>query len=496
MQTPQFVGANVGANLATITQLQLLALREGDHGRTLNIAPSVRGQVRTRDGGISVYVAMRYRNGDKVREVRLGTWRSENGRMVGESLKVILDKAAAIRGQVAEGKDPVAQRQEQAAQAEAQKEVERAKAEADHQQALHEQRQRLQELAAKQARITIRGLFEHWQRLELVARADGGSEAVRSFEKDVFPLIGDIAAADMTKAHIQEVVDTIKARGTPSKPMIRSAKKTLADMRQMFGFALDRDYIAADPTAHIKKARLGKDTERDRVLSEPELIELFQKLPKAGMADTSMIALLLQLATLARIGEILGARWEHIDTDRRIWRLPENETKNGKEHRIWLSDFTLAQIERLRAITGLTPWLFPAMRTKAGRLDFTDSVCEKTVTKQVGDRQRPGGVPMNGRSKLVDALVLPGGKWTPHDLRRTGATEMTELGVLPDVVERCLNHTEEKKIKRIYQRAQYEGPMREAWRLWGERLELLQAQALGHCFNATDCRSSQPLAGS
>lgn len=84
---------------------------------------------------------------------------------------------------------------------------------------------------------------------------------------------------------------------------------------------------------------------------------------------------------------------------------------------------------------------------------------------------------MNGRSKLVNALVLPGGKWTPHDLRRTGATEMTELGVLPDVVERCLNHTEEKKIKRIYQRAQYEEPMREAWRLWGERLELLQAQA-------------------
>ena len=67
-------------------------------------------------------------------------------------------------------------------------------------------------------------------------------------------------------------------------------------------------------------------------------------------------------------------------------------------------------------------------------------------------------------SKDVDALVLPGGKWTPHDLRRTAATTMAELGALPDVVEKCLNHTEVGKVKRIYQRAQYEGPMRDACR--------------------------------
>ena len=89
--------------------------------------------------------------------------------------------------------------------------------------------------------MTARSLFEQWQRLELVQRADKGSEAQRSFERDVFPLIGNVAAADVTKAHIQELVDTIKSRATPTQNMVRTAKKTLADMRQMFGFALDRD---------------------------------------------------------------------------------------------------------------------------------------------------------------------------------------------------------------------------------------------------------------
>ena len=146
-------------------------------------------------------------------------------------------------------------------------------------------------------------------------------------------------------------------------------------------------------------------------------------------------------------------------------------------------DCALRQLKTLHESTGLTAWLFPATQTKKNQPDFAVHVCVKTVTKQVGDRQRPGDVPMSGRSKDVDALVLPGGKWTPHDLRRTAATTMAELGALPDVVEKCLNHAKVGKVKHIYQRAQYEGPMREAWRLLGTRLALLQGMADGQAAN-------------
>jgi len=65
---------------------------------------------------------------------------------------------------------------------------------------------------------------------------------------------------------------------------------------------------------------------------------------------------------------------------------------------------------------------------------------------------------------------------------------MAELGALPDVVEKCLNHTEVAKVKRIYQRAQYEGPMREAWKLLGTRLALLQGMALHGRWQMADGR--------
>ena len=75
------------------------------------------------------------------------------------------------------------------------------------------------------------------------------------------------------------------------------------------------------------------------------MILLFQKLPYAGLAATSQQALLIQLATAARIGEVLAARWEHVDFERRRLTLPE--TKNGKRHEIWLSDFALQQLKSL-----------------------------------------------------------------------------------------------------------------------------------------------------
>ncbi len=82
---------------------------------------------------------------------------------------------------------------------------------------------------------------------------------------------------------------------------------------------------------------------------------------------------------------------------------------------------------------------------------------------------------MKGRAKgdKIGALLLPGGQWTSHDLRRSGATLMGELGVDGDTIERCLNHIEQNRIKRTYQRQSNAQAMLEAWELLGTRLELL-----------------------
>lgn len=428
----------------TIIKIKTLeALKPSDAGRKLADGGSMFGLVRTTKdpaSPISVDFQWRYKIGGKLRQVRVGTWPMM-------TLKAIRDARDNLAAEKRKGLDPIER-----------KAADKLKREADQAEAIHSQLDRLALNAERQARLTIKGLFTSWQTLALKQRKDGGKEALRAFELDVFPLIGEMAAADVTKVHIQQIVDGMMARD-----VVRMTKRVLSDMRQMFGFALDRDLIQIDPTARIKKAAIGKDTERYRVLSERELIDLINKLPASGLVKTSQAALMIQLATLTRIGEVLGAKWQDVDFQRRTWTLPN--TKNGKAHTILLSDFAMRQLEDLKTLTGETAWLFPNSA-------LNGSLNAKAVTKQVADRQRDGEQ-LKNRTKLTEALKLSGGHWRPHDLRRTGASWMAELGALPDVIERCLNHTEENKMKRIYIKAAYEGQMREAWQLWGQRLELL-----------------------
>ena len=98
-------------------------------------------------------------------------------------------------------------------------------------------------------------------------------------------------------------------------------------------------------------------------------------------------------------------------------------------------------------------------------------MCEKSITKQVGGRQTENI--LSNRSKDNQALILTGGKWTPHDLRRSGATIMGDLGINSDVIDKCLNHTEENKMKRTYQHQKLEDQKAHAWQVLGDRLNLL-----------------------
>lgn len=443
--------------MAKLTVKQLEALRPEHNGTTIRDDGNLIGRVRVSGSGEELYQSVsfyfRYKRNQKLHDLSCGTW-PKTGLL---EIRANRDKARSL---LAQGIDPVNERK-----------AAKLKAKADLAEAIAAELSRLDSLARHRSRKTIRDLFEHWSKIDLLRHKDGGKEIRRMFEKDVLPRIGDLAVEDITKAHVLMVVDEIQARGVH-----RMAKMIFSLMRQMFRFAQDREIIDNDPTAAIRKAKVGgKDTERDRVLSEDEIKELHAKLPNARLMQTTELAVWLCLSTCCRIGELMRAAWIEIDFDHRTWRIPAENSKNGKPHLIYLSEFAYFKFRELYSLTGGTntdggqqkqkEWCFP---DRSG----TKTLDPKTVTKQLGDRQREVP-PMKGRSNAIATLQLSGGNWTPHDLRRTGATMMTALGVLPEVAERCLNHTEQDRIKRTYQRHTYEKEMRIAWGKLGERLELL-----------------------
>ena len=93
---------------------------------------------------------------------------------------------------------------------------------------------------------------------------------------------------------------------------------------------------------------------------------------------------------------------------------------------------------------------------------------DKALSKAVRDRIRE--VPLKKRTAKAQALMLSGGEWSPHDLRRTMASRMGDLGVAPHVIERCLNHIQQG-IVGVYQRQEYLLERKAAFQLWGTTLE-------------------------
>lgn len=422
--------------MSKLTEKALLALKPEQKGEKVFDDKGLRGVVRVSTAGeVSVFFAWRYRFEGRQKDLPCGTWPKDK-------MPVIRKTRDQARSILESGKDPAIERQ------------------ADKLKEKAEQQARLHEIQAQLARVTVRDLYERWCALELSKRKDGGAEVKRGFEKDVLPRIGEMAAEDVARAHVTGILDAIVSRGAN-----RLANRTLSELRQMFGFAYVRDIVKADPTHMLKKADFGgKETERSRVLSEDEIRELKCKISEAHLIPTTEAAMWIMLATCCRVGELSKARWGEVDFEAATWTIPDHNAKNGRTHTVHLSSFALRHFEALRGYTGEFEYLFPARDGGA--------IVEKAITKQIGDRQR--STPLKNRSvKGAGALLLSGGKWTPHDLRRTGATLMGELGVRPDVIERCLNHVEENRIQRTYQRQKLEAEQREAWHLLGERVDLL-----------------------
>jgi len=358
-------------------------------------------------------------------------------------------------------------------------------------------RQTAEASAAAARRVTVRGLFQAWQRAELApqvqangtrtGRKDGGEWVRLAFERRVFPRLGDVPAEDVKRADLLAIVDDAKAGGT-----LRTAQVLLTDLRQMLRFAVEREVVPHNPLEGIKRTKVaGRSVERDRALTDAELQALARALPFARMAPRSAAAIWLILATGVRVGECMGAVWASPTLDRkalaevadeagakfgiidlaaRTWHLPT--TKNERDHTIHLSDFALARLAELAGLRELdddgklVPWVFPAT-------DRARPVCIKSFGKQLADRQREPERRMSGRSKATHALSLTGGRWTAHDLRRTAATIMARLGVSTDVIDECLNHKLQSKVARVYIKDRREADQLRAFDALGRRLAAL-----------------------
>lgn len=302
---------------------------------------------------------------------------------------------------------------------------------------------------------TVGRLFNVWfsQEIEANRKSANDHKSIKGrYVIYVAPYLADVPLSMVRRGHVMKAID--KAR---LEKKMRTANLVLANLRQMFRYAVAREWMQGDPTAAIaRKQAGGQENEGERVLSDVELPILRDALARPPLQKSryyvahrrvlpvhTELMVWWTLATAARPIEVASIRRKGaVNIRAKNWTIPAEVSKNGKPHLVHLSDFALAVWQRMLKLPSTGEYLIPG---KEG-----GHISEKEVTRRLTDRQTRAKA-IRGRKNTTE-LDLPGGHWTQHDLRRTAATIMGELGYTQDVIDRCLNHKESKKVTRTYQR--------------------------------------------
>jgi integrase len=221
-----------------------------------------------------------------------------------------------------------------------------------------------------------------------------------------------------------------------------TSNRVRASLSAFFSWAIQNGIADNNPVTGTAKE---KERARDRVLSPDELRLIWNALPESDFGN------ILKLLTLTgcRAGEIASLRWDEVRDDQIV--LPPERVKNGRTHTVPLSD-------PARAIL--------AAQSRRGNREFVFGMTRTNPFSGWG----------KCKDQLDNAIAKTAGRpldhWTPHDLRRTAATMMAEIGIQPHVVEATLNHVSGHKagVAGIYNRAGYEAEKRTALCRWAEHL--------------------------
>jgi len=265
----------------------------------------------------------------------------------------------------------------------------------------------------------------------------------RVIDKYLNPKLGTEKAFEITGDDIHAVLVPI-ANITSVR-----ANRTLEIVSKMFNWAMSvRDNngkrrfpdILANPCASLRP--LQEEKSRDRELKEDEIRRLWGALATETARVQSAVKLLLMLGQ--REMEVLGMHTRELDGE--WWEIPADRTKNGLPHRVYLPKAARLLIKE--ATGGADGYVFP--RRNAPEMPATRGFIAGPFTEI---RESAG---------LPDVWI--------HDLRRTMASRMTEIGIPRLVVSMILNHAD-KSVTGVYDRYAYADEKRNAMNRWAERLQ-------------------------
>jgi integrase len=290
---------------------------------------------------------------------------------------------------------------------------------------------------------TVREFGERYFQEQVVRNWKNPIHIRRYLDNEIYPALRDKLLKEISALDVQAIVYRKRDNGR-----VAAAMQLRGVMKQMFDYALEVQQVTMNPAAMVATRYIGKARKRSRVLTPKEIRVYLRTIYRSNIRRQFKLALHILLLTLPRKSELLLARWQHVNFETGEWLIPEENSKTGKPHIVYLSTQVDAMFQELKALAGESELVLP------GRSSI----------------RKPFAA--NALNQALDGLTFDMDPLTIHDLRRTGATLLTEKGFNRDVIEKALSH-EKQGIRAVYILAEHAAERKRMLQWWADYVDAL-----------------------
>ncbi|OCG68599.1 integrase [Gilliamella sp. Nev5-1] len=303
-----------------------------------------------------------------------------------------------------------------------------------------EQEQRKQEACNN----TFYAMAERWLKFKTEQGLEEQTlkKAWRSLENHVFPYIKDIPINQVTAI---KAINALQPLNNNNK--YETVKRVCRRINEIMYYAVNMGIIDNNPLAKITDVFNSPKVKNQPTIPPTELPQFMQALAMAKIELQTRCVIEWQLLTLTRPSEAVGAKWEEINLDKKLWSIPAERMKMDRPHNIPLSPQAIKILEIMKSINHKSEFVFPTARPP-----YNKPMSSQTANMAIK------------RMGYKDKLVA-------HGLRALASTALNEQGFNYDVIESALSHVDKNAVRRAYNKAEYERQKRIMLDWWGDFVE-------------------------
>ncbi len=311
--------------------------------------------------------------------------------------------------------------------------------------------QKQQKAIKHQKKLTFREAFDRWfdRHKDSAWTPRTAEKQVATFEKHIFPHIGDIPVEDIKTPDMLRVLRMMDDKG-----ITVALKKVKGWSSRVFKDCVVTGVIDYDPIANIDNTHFRKHVTKHyaTVTSEDDIKELLLTLETYKERGTYPVATALSLAPylMLRPSEVSKLTWKEIGFKNKMIRISAERMKMTREHLIPMSNQVLAKFKEIKSLKLNNEYVFPSPMKSHSHINA------------------------ESLRSAIRSIGISGDKFTTHGFRSMASTRLNEMNFNRDWIEIQLSHKESDSVRGAYNNAEYIEQRRDMMQQWSDYLDKLK----------------------